>query len=208
MTTWIIVEDEPGVYEMLLAMSEVLGNEGIAFVDGEEAVAWIDDADQGFFLGEMPELALLDIRLPNQISGPMVGERIRKSPVLGNIAIILMTAFKLTEEQEKTLVAQAGADLILSKPLPSVPEFKRMLDEAVARRPKLPQPAARAAEPDPARSSASPAPVSTSTTVPAAQAPVVQPFEPALIPPALAPKPVSTPPASPAAPPGPAVTKP
>ena len=27
----------------------------------------------------MPELALLDIRLPGNVSGPMVGERIRKS---------------------------------------------------------------------------------------------------------------------------------
>ena len=83
MTTWMIVEDEPGIYEMLLAMSEVLGNEGIAFVDGDEAIAWVDEVDGGRFEGELPELALVDIRLPTNTSGPMVGARLRKSPNVG-----------------------------------------------------------------------------------------------------------------------------
>ena len=71
---------------------------GVAFVDGEEAVSWINDVDEGRFHGELPELALLDIRLPGDVDGVMVGERLRKSPILGNMAIVLTTAYKLNNE--------------------------------------------------------------------------------------------------------------
>ena len=57
-----VVEDEPDIYEVLLAMFEMWGIDGVAFVDGDEAVAWIDDVDSGRYRGELPELALLDIR--------------------------------------------------------------------------------------------------------------------------------------------------
>ncbi|HVO68978.1 MAG TPA: response regulator, partial [Aggregatilineaceae bacterium] len=90
MPTWMVVEDEPDIYDVLLAMFEIWGIEGVAFVDGAEAVAWILDVDQGRVRGELPELAILDIRLP-EISGPAVGARLRQSPVLGNIAIVLIT---------------------------------------------------------------------------------------------------------------------
>src|SRR5690606_20763488 len=112
----MVVEDEPDIYEVLLAMFEMWGIEGVAFVDGEEAVAWIDDVDNGRFRGELPELALLDIRLPGPISGAMVGERLRKSPVLGQISIVLTTAYKLTVDEEVEVIARAGADKLLYKP--------------------------------------------------------------------------------------------
>ena len=32
----MVVEDEPDIYELLLAMFEMWGIEGVAFVDGEE----------------------------------------------------------------------------------------------------------------------------------------------------------------------------
>jgi CheY-like chemotaxis protein len=94
----------------------------------------------------LPELALLDIRLPGSISGPMVGERIRKSPRLKNIAIVLITAYKLTDDEKKAVIKQAGADMLLSKPLPSQAQFKKLLEETVAARqtkaPKVPAKAA------------------------------------------------------------------
>ena len=42
MTVWMVVEDEPDVYEMVLAMYETLGIDGVAFTTGEEAITWID----------------------------------------------------------------------------------------------------------------------------------------------------------------------
>lgn len=162
MTTWMIVEDEPGIYEMLLAMSEVLGNEGIAFVDGDEAIAWVDEVDSGHFEGELPELALVDIRLPTSTSGPMVGARLRKSPTVGQMGVILMTAYHLKEEETQELIAQAGADLLLTKPLPSIGVMQAKLAEVVARRAAMqkPKPAAipvvTASPPAPSAPAASP----------------------------------------------------
>ncbi|HEX2907122.1 MAG TPA: response regulator [Phototrophicaceae bacterium] len=134
MSTWMVVEDEPDIYEVLLAMFEMWGIEGVAFVDGEEAVAWIEDVNQGRFQGEMPELALLDIRLPGSISGPMVGDKLRQSPVLKQIAIVLSTAYKLTLDEEKQVIQQAGADKLMYKPLPPFNKLQQVLEEVIALR--------------------------------------------------------------------------
>jgi CheY-like chemotaxis protein len=130
----MVVEDEPDIYEVLLAMFEMWGIEGVAFVDGEEAVAWIDDVDSGRFRGELPELALLDIRLPGSVSGPMVGERLRKSTRLGEIAIVLSTAYKLSTDEEVRIVALAGADELMYKPLPKFNELQQKLETVIAAR--------------------------------------------------------------------------
>jgi CheY-like chemotaxis protein len=134
LSTWMVVEDEPDIYEVLLAMFEMWGIEGVAFVDGEEAVAWIDEVDKGHFTGELPELALLDIRLPGQISGPMVGERLRKSDTLGQMAIVLSTAYKLSIDEENAVVKQASADKLIYKPLPKFNELKQLLESLIAQR--------------------------------------------------------------------------
>ena len=133
MSTWMVVEDEPDIYELLLAMFEMWGIEGVAFVDGEEAVAWIEEADRGT-PGEHPELALLDIRLPGSVSGPMVGARVRKSPILSQMAIVLITAYKLTVEEEEAMIKEAGADKLLYKPLPKFNELKKILETAISER--------------------------------------------------------------------------
>lgn len=130
----MVVEDEPDIYEVLLAMFEMWGIEGVAFVDGEEAIAWIDDVDAERFQGELPELALLDIRLPGEVNGVMVGERLRKSPILGNISIVLTTAYKLTPDEQSEAMEKAKADLWLPKPLPKFNELQTILDNAIAER--------------------------------------------------------------------------
>jgi CheY-like chemotaxis protein len=130
----MVVEDEPDIYEVLLAMFGIWGIEGVAFVDGEEAVSWIDDVDSDSFQGELPELALLDIRLPGEINGPAVGERLRKSEALGDIAIVLTTAYKLTPDEETEVKTQAGADRLIYKPLPKFAELQKILEETIVQR--------------------------------------------------------------------------
>ncbi|HMM28658.1 MAG: response regulator [Chloroflexota bacterium] len=133
MPTWMVVEDEPDIYELLLAMFEIWGIQGVAFVDGPEAVAWIDDVDQGRVRGELPEVALLDVRLP-QLSGPHVAQRLRRSPALGQVGIVLITAYRLSPEDEKLVMAEAQADLLLFKPLPSLAELREMIERVIVRR--------------------------------------------------------------------------
>lgn len=134
MSTWMVVEDEPDIYEVLLAMFEMWGIDGVAFVDGEEAAAWIEDVDAERFRGELPELALLDIRLPGKISGVDVGERLRRSPILGDIAIVLSTAYKLSVDEEREVVEKAGADELMYKPLPKFNELQKILEQVIAQR--------------------------------------------------------------------------
>lgn len=134
MATWMVVEDEPDLYDMVLAMYETLGIDGVAFVNGEDAAAWLDDVDAGAVGMDLPQLALLDIRLPGNVSGPEVGARIRASSVLGHIPIVLMTAYRLSAVQEENIMREAGADMLLYKPLPALDEFQRLMYEVLDRR--------------------------------------------------------------------------
>jgi len=131
MPTWMVVEDEPDLYQMILAMYEAIGIGGVAFVTGEDAVEWIEEVEAGHREDEVPELALIDIRLPGRISGDRIGARIRESPNLRNTAIVLMTAYRLSPEDERYLIETAQADLLLHKPLPRLPELRRILFELV-----------------------------------------------------------------------------
>jgi CheY-like chemotaxis protein len=136
----MVVEDEPDIYEVLLAMFEMWSIEGVAFVDGEEAVSWIEDVDQRRIQTEAPELALLDIRLPGSVSGPDVGARLRRSPALKDIAIVLITAYRLTPDEEKLVIEKAGADKLMYKPLPRFTDLQRELEDIIAqRRAHIPQ---------------------------------------------------------------------
>jgi CheY-like chemotaxis protein len=128
--TWMVVEDEPDIYDVLLAMFEIWGIEGVAFVDGAEAIAWIDGVDQGRIRGELPELAILDIRLP-EASGPEVAARLRKSPILGEIAIVLITAYHMTPDEEREVLELSQADMLLYKPLPAMPQLREAMDGVI-----------------------------------------------------------------------------
>ena len=158
----MVVEDEPDIYEVLLAMFEMWGIEGVAFVDGEEAVAWIEDVDNDRFQGELPELALLDIRLPGEINGVAVGERLRNSRILGNIAIVLTSAFKLTPEEHKQAMDTAAADYWLPKPLPKFNELQGILENVIADR--RAQTAEKATTATTAQTSVKPTEAKTKTT--------------------------------------------
>ncbi len=143
--TWMVVEDEPDIYELLLAMFELWGIEGVAFVDGAESVSWIEDVDQGRVRGELPVLAIIDIRLPDtEIEGPQVAARLRLSPKLKNIPIVLITAYRLSVEQEADVMLESGADDLLYKPLPNMLELRAKLNEIMAQR----QSAADSEEPE------------------------------------------------------------
>ncbi len=169
MPTWMVVEDEPDIYELLLAMFEIWGIQGVAFVDGPEAVAWVEDVDQGRVRGELPEVALLDVRLP-QLSGPEVAQRLRQSARLGQIGIVLITAYRLSPEQEKNVIAEAQADLLLFKPLPALAELREMIEGVIVKR--------KQAVPDPQPPEASSAGVSESVALPAGAAPAAESASP------------------------------
>lgn len=128
MTTWMLLEDEPDLYEMILAMYDIMNVGGVAFGTGEDAVTWIDRVDAGRVDGEMPELALLDVRMPDAITGPQVAARLRRSPRLRSIVIVMMTAYRLNGGDESQMMAEAQADFLLYKPLPAIDELHFILN--------------------------------------------------------------------------------
>jgi CheY-like chemotaxis protein len=130
MSTWMVVEDEPDLYDTLLALFEIWSIDGVAFTNGTDAVKWIEDVDRGEANTNLPELALLDIRLPG-VSGPEIGQRLRKSPVLNDVAIVMMTAYHLTPTEEKAVLEKSQAGTLLYKPLPSPTEFHAILQKAI-----------------------------------------------------------------------------
>ena len=128
MVAWIVVEDEPDLYEMILAMYDTMGIDGVAFSSGEDAVDWINTVDGGDRSSEIPEVALIDIRLPGDVSGIEVSARLRQSISLGSMVIVLMTAYHLSPQEEAATRHQARADLLMYKPLPLFTELQRRLE--------------------------------------------------------------------------------
>jgi CheY-like chemotaxis protein len=133
MSTWMVVEDEPDLYDTLLALFEIWSIDGVAFTNGKDAIKWIEDVDAGQPDTNLPELAILDIRLPGA-NGPEIGHRLRKSKPLKNIAIVLITAYHLTPQEEKEVKERAKADMLMYKPLPAPTEFRDTLEKAIAKR--------------------------------------------------------------------------
>jgi CheY-like chemotaxis protein len=148
MSTWMVVEDEPDLYDTLLALFEIWSIDGVAFTNGTDAIKWIEDVDKGDTDTNIPELAILDIRLPGA-TGPEIGARLRKSSVLKDIAIVLMTAYHLAPKGEQEAIAQAQADTLLYKPLPAPPEFQTLLKKAIEHRREVNKPSVEPKTPSP-----------------------------------------------------------
>ena len=133
-TTWMLIEDEPDLYDMILAMYDMLGVGGVAFATGMDAMDWIANMERGLD-SEIPELALVDIRLPDEtIDGVHVASQIRKSKILGNMAICMITAYKFTEEDKVAILRESGADKLLRKPLPDIQTLDGILRDLIAKR--------------------------------------------------------------------------
>ena len=131
MSTWMVIEDEPDLYEMVLAMYDMMGVNGLSFVDGEEVIAWLEEVESGDYTEELPELALLDIRLPGKIDGLQVGRRIRQSRHLKAMPIILMTAYKMSPAQEQEAIETVDAAVLLYKPLPSYERLEALFHKVI-----------------------------------------------------------------------------
>jgi CheY-like chemotaxis protein len=128
----MLVEDEPDMFDLLLHMTQLLGVSGVAFTSGEEALAWLEDVDRLQIRVEMPQLALLDLRLPGDAQGDDVGARLRRSPIMGKIPILLMTAYVLSLAEEKRVLSKSGAARILYKPLPALSELRQIIQQTLA----------------------------------------------------------------------------
>jgi CheY-like chemotaxis protein len=129
MTTWMLLEDEPDLHDMLTFMIEGIGHQVQGFIDAESALVWLRSVERGEENGELPELALIDIRLPGKIDGTEVAAQLRASEALWEVVVVLMTAYRLSPVEESAVLQQAAPDMMLYKPLPKFEVFRQKLEE-------------------------------------------------------------------------------
>ncbi|MEP7286469.1 MAG: response regulator [Chloroflexota bacterium] len=123
---WLLVEDDTDIRNVVAVMMSVWGEKPLPFPDGNAAWAWLDSVANGTFTGELPELALMDIRMPGY-TGDKIAARIRQTSAIKDIPIILMTAFSLNDSEVKQMIDQTGIDYLINKPLPDMEDFRSTL---------------------------------------------------------------------------------
>lgn len=130
--TWLVVEDDASFRDIVTTMCELWGVRTIVFSDGQQAAEWMEGypnkKDEA-----LPDLALLDIRMPG-LQGHEVAARIRRHPRLRDIGIILMTAYELPGEEQERVMGVSGADLLMFKPLPMMEELMKIGCDIIAKR--------------------------------------------------------------------------
>ena len=105
MSTVLIVDDEPTARETLIAILEGEGYDLFQAKDGIQALQMLKQFQ--------PDLILLDVMMP-AMDGFEVCRRIRATPALAEVPIILLTA--LDDRDSLLRGIEAGADDFLSKP--------------------------------------------------------------------------------------------
>lgn len=128
--TWIILDDDTDVRNVMKGMCTVWDIETIELRDGYEAMALLDQISSGERLDVPPEVALLDLRLPGP-SGGEVAHRMRQMPHFESTVIVLLTAFTLQNAEQQELMRFSQADLFLHKPLPRLMEFNRQIQHLI-----------------------------------------------------------------------------
>lgn len=133
-STWILLDDDRALLEIVSTLADLWDKEPLQFRSGTEALDWVKKFQEGGYTGPVPELALLDIRMPGGPQGDEVAREMRRTPGLQSMAIVMMTANFYDIGQESTLLDATGADGFVRKPFPVIEDFKAALDGAIRRR--------------------------------------------------------------------------
>jgi two-component system phosphate regulon response regulator PhoB len=115
----LIVEDEPGLAEVLAVHLQASGYQPIVANDGLEALYALDRVT--------PRAVLLDLHLP-QVSGFRLIRLLKQRPDMPQVPVIVLTALSFQEAED---AVRAGADDFLTKPfLPAevVTRVDRLID--------------------------------------------------------------------------------
>jgi CheY-like chemotaxis protein len=126
--TWLIAEDEADIRNLVAMMCQVWGHTTMTFENGQKVWDWLDTVESGTYNGEMPEFALMDIRMPGK-KGNEIASRMRSMPALNDMPIVLMTAFTLNEQERESLLSESGVDQVIGKPLPDFEELRVLLHD-------------------------------------------------------------------------------
>lgn len=130
---WLIAEDEADIRNLIAMMCQIWGHETLLFENGERVWKWLDEVETGGYQGVMPELVLMDIRMPGK-KGTEIAQRMRAIPHFQPLPIVLMTAFSLNESERSEILIGDGVDHIINKPLPDLEELRHLLHNILERK--------------------------------------------------------------------------
>ncbi len=102
----LVAEDNPANRELIREILEVHGYDVLEAANGLEALEQIEE--------KLPDLVLMDIQMP-LIDGFETVSKLRKDPRFGKLPVIALTAYAMSGDEEKALMA--GFDGYLSKPM-------------------------------------------------------------------------------------------
>lgn len=128
---WLIAEDETDILSLLTMVVQLWGHKPLSFESGQKVWDWLDKVEAGTHCGDLPQFALMDIRMPGK-KGNEVANRMRTISAFHDIPIVLMTAFSLTEADHKAFQEQDGVDAVIGKPLPTFDELQILLNQVIA----------------------------------------------------------------------------
>ena len=125
--TFLLVEDSPDDAELTIRAFEKsrLVNEVVLVRDGQEALDYLfgTGAHAGRDLSVMPELVLLDLKLP-KVGGLEVLRRLRQDPRTRRQPVVVLTSSN--EEQDIITSYDLGANSFVRKPV----DFEQFLEAA------------------------------------------------------------------------------
>jgi CheY-like chemotaxis protein len=132
--TWLIAEDEADIRNLIAMMCQAWGHNPMTFENGQRVWEWLDTIEHNGST-ELPELILMDIRMPGK-KGNELAQRMRTIPMFQDTPIVLMTAFSLNERERRDIMMSDGVDHIMNKPLPDFDQMRNLLHNIVAQKRK------------------------------------------------------------------------
>ncbi len=118
----LVVDDHE---DSRILVGKVLGRRGYEVIGagtGEGAVTMAQN--------ELPDLILMDVRLPGEIDGLEATRRIKATPQLAHIPILAMTASVRPEDMQQAL--REGCNGFISKPI-DIDDLPKQVAEHIAR---------------------------------------------------------------------------
>jgi CheY-like chemotaxis protein len=117
--TWLIAEDKEDFRSVMSMMCSVWVHPTLIFLDNNQACSWLRAASSGSCRGELPELALLDIRMSGP-TGNQMAARICQFDALKHIPVIIMIAYSLSDSGMHHVMTACGASDLVHKLLPDM----------------------------------------------------------------------------------------
>jgi DNA-binding response OmpR family regulator len=106
----LVAEDDPDVHVLIQLLLESAGYHVTMVRDGVSAVEWVEGPQD-------VDLVILDVAMPGKLDGLEVTRRLRRSPGLEQVPILLLSARSKGESVQEGLAA--GADDYVVKPFDS-----------------------------------------------------------------------------------------